>query len=317
MRSLLVDRCRHGRAGQILENRRGEFCLTAKLDLVTGTVSGHRDGFGFVVRDDGEPMMSICRPGKCAHCSTATAWLYESSAGSTRAGPKASSSMCWNAARARSPGSSFASAASASLFPTIRRLSHRILIPKGEAATQNPARWSSPRFSTIQRTSSRRPGASSTSSVPGEKGIATDIAIHSHAIPYKWPTAVRKKSRIRHNVPANAKQGRTDLRDVDLVTIDGADARDFDDAVYCEKTETAGACSWRSPTLLTTCSVGSALDKEAIRRGTSVYFPDRVVPMLPEVLSNGLCSLNPKVDRLCMVCDMRVSRTARSQVDVL
>ena len=101
--------------------------------------------------------------------------------------------------------------------------------------------------------------------------------------------------------------GRTELRDVDLITIDGADARDFDDAVFCKKTESGWRLLVAIADVAHYVSVGSALDKEAIVRGTSVYFPDRVVPMLPEVLSNGLCSLNPKVDRLCMVCDMRVS----------
>jgi ribonuclease R len=112
-------------------------------------------------------------------------------------------------------------------------------------------------------------------------------------------------------VPAGAKKGRVDLRDIDLVTIDGADARDFDDAVYCEP---AGQ-GWRL--LVAIADVGhyveirTPLDYEAIKRGTSVYFPDRVVPMLPEALSNGLCSLNPKVDRLCMVCDMRVDASGK------
>ena len=113
--------------------------------------------------------------------------------------------------------------------------------------------------------------------------------------------------RFGTSVPQRAKEGRYDLRDLDLVTIDGADARDFDDAVYCERERNG----WRLFVAIADVShyvrIGSALDREATRRGTSVYFPDRVVPMLPEVLSNGLCSLNPRVDRLCMVCEMRVN----------
>ena len=113
------------------------------------------------------------------------------------------------------------------------------------------------------------------------------------------------------NVPTAAKKGRTDLRDVALVTIDGADARDFDDAVYCEPTPSG----WRLLVAIADVAhyvdIDSALDKEAIRRATSVYFPDRVVPMLPEVLSNGLCSLNPKVDRLCLACEMRVNKEGK------
>jgi ribonuclease R len=143
---------------------------------------------------------------------------------------------------------------------------------------------------------------------PQQKGIATDIAIHTHGIPTEWPRPVREEIRgLGKHVPSAAKRGRLDLRDLDLVTIDGADARDFDDAVYCEKQESG----WRLVVAIADVAhyvdVGSALDKQATARGTSVYFPDRVVPMLPEVLSNGLCSLNPKVDRLCLACDMRVT----------
>ena len=142
---------------------------------------------------------------------------------------------------------------------------------------------------------------------PRQKGIATDIAIHSHGIPTRWPRGVQGQAdKFGRSVPTAAKQGRVDLRDIDLVTIDGADARDFDDAVYCEKS----GKGWRLLVAIADVAhyveIGTPLDDEAIKRSTSVYFPDRVVPMLPEALSNGLCSLNPKVDRLCMVCEMRV-----------
>ena len=98
-----------------------------------------------------------------------------------------------------------------------------------------------------------------------------------------------------------------DLRNLPLVTIDGEDARDFDDAVYCEKVVKAGSFGWQLPMSSYYVRLRSALDTEAYNRGNSVYFPNRVVPMLPEILSNGLCSLNPQVDRLCMVCEMHVS----------
>jgi len=112
-------------------------------------------------------------------------------------------------------------------------------------------------------------------------------------------------------VPESAKQGRWDLRDTPLVTIDGITARDFDDAVYCER---RGA-NWRLLVAIADVSwyvrPGTALDQEARKRGNSVYFPDRAIPMLPEALSNGLCSLNPAVDRLCMVCEMTLNAFAK------
>ncbi len=131
--------------------------------------------------------------------------------------------------------------------------------------------------------------------------------------PYLWPTEVEKQiAGLKEQVPEEAKVGRVDLRDLPLVTIDGEDARDFDDAVFCEKKRGGG---WRLWVAIADVSYyvrhGTALDNEARNRGTSVYFPSQVVPMLPEVLSNGLCSLNPQVDRLCMVCEMTISAKGR------
>ena len=126
-------------------------------------------------------------------------------------------------------------------------------------------------------------------------GMAVDMALRTHEIPYTWPPAVEKQvSVLKEQVPEEAKAGRVDLRDLPLVTIDGEDARDFDDAVYCEKKRGGG---WRLWVAIADVSYyvrpGTPLDAEARSRGTSVYFPSQVVPMLPEVLSNGLCSLNP------------------------
>ncbi|MBA3565029.1 MAG: ribonuclease R, partial [Gammaproteobacteria bacterium] len=141
-----------------------------------------------------------------------------------------------------------------------------------------------------------------------QPGIETDIAINAHGLPHAWPKKLRAQvADIPSRVAAADKHGRIDLREVPLVTIDGADARDFDDAVYCERSESG----WRLLVAIADVShyvaKGTPLDAEARNRGTSVYFPTRVIPMLPEALSNGLCSLKPKVDRLCMVCEMRVS----------
>ena len=310
MRSLLVDRLyAMVRAGQVLENRRGEFCLTAKLDLLTGTVSGHRDGFGFVVRDDGEPddvylsatqMRSLFDGDRVAIRITGLDRRGRAEGELVDVLERGTREVAGQFIRERGIGL---------VVPDNPRISHRILIPKGEAGN---ARAGDMVVVDILDYPSRVEQATgriiSVIGAPGDKGIATDIAIHSHSIPFKWPQAVLNEvKRYGKDVPASAKQGRTDLREVNLVTIDGADARDFDDAVFCEKS----GSGWRLLVAIADVShyvgVGSELDREATRRGTSVYFPDRVVPMLPEVLSNGLCSLNPKVDRLCMVCEMRVS----------
>jgi ribonuclease R len=138
-------------------------------------------------------------------------------------------------------------------------------------------------------------------------GMEIDIAIRSYNLPHVWSTATEAEAAAFTDVvPEEAKQGREDLRQLPLVTIDGEDARDFDDAVYCEPK----GKGWRLLVAIADVSAyvapGTALDAEARTRGNSVYFPERVIPMLPEILSNGLCSLNPEVDRLCMVCECHI-----------
>ena len=310
MRSLLVDKP-HAmvRTGRILENRRGEYLLTSKLDLVTGTVSGHRDGFGFVIRDDGEPddvylsareMRPLFNGDRVAIRVVGTDRRGRAEGELVDVLERGTREVAGQFIRERGIGL---------VVPDNPKLVHRILIPRNESGGAKPGQIVVAEIldypTHVQQATGR---ITDVIGAPDEKGIATDIAIHSHAIPYKWPRAVLEEiEEYGSNVPSKAKQGRIDLRSTDLVTIDGADARDFDDAVYCER----NGDGWRLLVAIADVShyvaIGSSLDEEATRRGTSVYFPDRVVPMLPEVLSNGLCSLNPKVDRLCMVCEMRVN----------
>ena len=314
MRAQLVDKLyAMVRSGQILENRRGEYCLTAKLDLVTGTVSGHRDGFGFVVRDDGEAddiylsareMRSLFDGDRVAIRVT----------GMDRRGRAEGELVDVLERGTRQTAGQFIRERGIGLvIPDNPKISHRILIGKGESGGAKHGQMVVVEILDYPTRVEQATGRIvEVIGMPGEKGIATDIAIHSHAIPYKWPDAVREQVQdFGTEVPDSSMDGRTELRNVDLITIDGADARDFDDAVYCMKADNGWRLLVAIADVANYVSVGSALDKEAIVRGTSVYFPDRVVPMLPEVLSNGLCSLNPQVDRLCMVCDMHVSSSGK------
>jgi len=140
-------------------------------------------------------------------------------------------------------------------------------------------------------------------------GLEIEIALRRHDLPYEWPAEVEAEAKaIDPEVREADAAGRLDLRKLPLVTIDGADARDFDDAVYAEKTRDGFRLVVAIADVSAYVKPGAPLDAEAEKRGTSVYFPRRVIPMLPEKLSNGLCSLNPDVDRLCMVCDMKVGR---------
>ncbi|HSH27568.1 MAG TPA: ribonuclease R, partial [Wenzhouxiangella sp.] len=146
-----------------------------------------------------------------------------------------------------------------------------------------------------------------------EPGIATDIAIYSYQLPLEFPDeTLAEETAFGEEINPDSIAGRLDLRDLPLVTIDGADARDLDDAIFAEKRGEGFRLLVAIADVAEYVQPGRPLDEEAMARGTSVYFPDRVIPMLPEALSNGLCSLNPDVDRLCLVCEMRID--ARGKV---
>ena len=313
MRALLEEQLnKMVRAGQIIQNRRGEFCLTAKLDLITGAVSGHRDGFGFVIRDGGgDDVYLSAREMRPLFDGDRVAIKI---IGKDRRGKPEGNLVEVLERGVREVAGQFIRERGIGLvIPDNSRISHRILIAKGESGKAKPGQIVVAEIldypSRVEQATGR---VVRVLGDPKQKGIATDIAIESHAIPTGWPAAVREEIRIfGKDVPEVAKKDRVDLRGVDLITIDGADARDFDDAVFCEPS----GKGWRLIVAIADVAhyveVGTALDKQATTRGTSVYFPDRVVPMLPEVLSNGLCSLNPKVDRLCMVCDMRIDKDGK------
>lgn len=167
---------------------------------------------------------------------------------------------------------------------------------------KQPARWDEPLGQVIEILGSEN-----------QPGIEIEAAARAYNLPQVWPEAVLKEiSALSDTVPSVAKRGRLDVRDLPFVTIDGEDARDFDDAVYCELKKGGG---FQLYVAIADVSFyvrpGTALDKEAQERGNSVYFPGKVIPMLPEALSNGLCSLNPGVDRLCMICSMTISKRGK------
>jgi ribonuclease R len=193
------------------------------------------------------------------------------------------------------------------------RVTHRVLVPDSELGDAKPGQ-----VVIVELT--RQPGRSAqpvgrVARVLGEHGapgMETEIAIHSHGLPYEFGSAtLGEAAAYGARIPVDAIAGREDLRSLALVTIDGEDARDYDDAVYCERTRSG----WRLVVAIADVGhyvrPGSGLDAEARERGTSVYFPNRVLPMLPESLSNGLCSLVPDEDRLCLACELSVSAAGR------
>ena len=294
------------RDGQLLRNRADEYCLTRHLDVVTGTVLAHRDGFGFLRPDDGSAdlylearqMQLLWDGDRVAARANETSRGREGHVVEILARGK--QRIVGQFRRERGIDSVLESGDSRT----------EVLIPRGEARGAKAGDVVA--VDVLEYPSKTSHAIGRVVDVLGRKdtrGIDTDVAIIAHGIPNEWPADALKEARSwSAEVPESAKAGREDLRDVPLVTIDGADAKDFDDAVYCEPQ----GDGWRLIVAIADVShyvrADSPLDREARSRGTSVYFPDRVVPMLPEELSNGLCSLNPHVDRLCLVCEMHVTR---------
>ncbi|WP_410016547.1 ribonuclease R [Sodalis sp. C49] len=301
------------RDGQLIFTRRQCYALPERLDLLRGTVIGHRDGFGFL-RVEGSKddfYLSAEQMKMAIHGDVVMAQPLVSDRKGRREArivrvlvPKTSQIV----------GRYFTDAGSAFVVPDDSRLSFDILIP--------PESTGGARMGFVvvveltQRPTRRTKAVGKVVEVLGDNmgtSMAVDIALRTHDIPYVWPPEVESQvAELKEEVPEAAKRGRVDLRSLPLMTIDGEDARDFDDAVFAEKKRGGG---WRLWVAIADVSYyvrpNTPLDNEARGRGTSVYFPSQVIPMLPEKLSNGLCSLNPQVDRLCMVCEMTISAQGR------
>ena len=301
------------RDGQIIRNRRGGYGCVSKMDLVHGRVIGHADGFGFLAPDGGggDLFLSAREMRMVMDGDRVVARV----SGVDRKGRREGAIVeVLERAKTHIVGHFYLDSGIAYVIPENKRITQEILVP---AEGINQAR--SGQIVTVEITDPptrfRQP-VGAVVEILGDRmapGLEIDIAIRDHELPQQWSEAVNKEIEqfSAGEVPEDAKQGREDIRDLPLVTIDGEDARDFDDAVYCEKQ----GDSWRLLVAIADVShyvkPGSALDESAIERGNSVYFPNRVIPMLPEVLSNGLCSIKPKVDRLCMVCEMVVNTAGK------
>ncbi|OOE82677.1 ribonuclease R [Salinivibrio sp. PR6] len=301
------------RDGQLVFTRRQCYALPERLDLVKGTVIGHRDGFGFL-RPEGKGnhddwMLPHHQMRSVMHGDV----ILAQGVGTDKRGRKEARVVrVLEARQGQIVGRYFVEDGMGFVVPDDSRLGQDIVIDKEQ--TQGARMGNVVVVEIMQRPTRQTNPVGKIVEVLGENmapGMEIEIALRTHDIPHQWPDAVLKQVKnLSEEVPEKAKEGRVDLRDLPLVTIDGEDARDFDDAVYCERKRSGG---WRLWVAIADVSYyvrpDSALDKEAQNRGNSVYFPNQVVPMLPEVLSNGLCSLNPQVDRLCMVCEMTISES--------
>lgn len=297
--------------GQLVFTKKKRYALPEKMDLIKGTVIGHRDGYGFLqVEGDDDWFIPNSQMIRVMHGD----FVLAQPNGIDRRGRKEVRIVRVLEARKKQiVGRFFTESGINYVVPDDSRINQDILIPEehrlGARMGQVVVVELQPRKADFKRP------VGVITEILGDNlapGMEIEIALRNHDIPHVWPEGVEKQVRqFNEEVPEEAKIGRVDLRDLPLVTIDGESARDFDDAVFCQK-ESNG---WRLWVAIADVSYyvrpKTALDLEAQQRGNSVYFPNRVIPMLPEVLSNGLCSLNPQVDRLCLVAEMAVSESGK------
>lgn len=299
------------REGQIIKNRKGAICIAEKLDLISGVVQGHPDGFGFLIPDDktklnGEDL--FLSPKEMSQVMHGDRAMVRMSGLDRRGRPEGKLVEVLERRTQKLVGRVLRTSGVTIVAAEDKRINQDILIPyhldmnakSGQVVmvelTEQPSSHAQPMGKVVEILGNY-----------ADSGMEIEIALRKHKLPHEFnKAAVQQAEAFPRLVQATDYQGRIDCRDIPLITIDGETARDFDDAVFAEPQ----GKGWRLVVAIADVSFyvkpGDALDKDAIERGNSVYFPRRVIPMLPEALSNGLCSLNPDVERLCMICDMQV-----------
>lgn len=295
------------RDGQLLLNRKGAYAPAAVLALVPGVVIANADGYGFLKPDAGGEDLFL-PPAQMREVLHGDRVLCAVAGVDARGRREGMVVEVLERRTTRLVGRYEERDGVGLVLPDDRRIHQDVVIP---AEARGEARHGQIVVAEITAPPSRgRPPFGRVMTVLGDAlrpSLVVEMAIHGHGIPHEWPEEALEEARaVALEVRAEDIEDRVDLRDLPLVTIDGETARDFDDAVYCEPRRGGFRLLVAIADVSHYVRPGSALDAEAQRRATSVYFPGYVVPMLPETLSNGICSLNPKVDRLCFVCDMLI-----------
>lgn len=297
------------RDAQLMINRRGALCLPDKIEVKSGRVEGHADGYGFFIPDDksGDMFLQEKEMRGVLHGDRVMAREH----GLDRRGRKEGKVVeVLEHANTHLVGRLYRERGYQWVVAENKRISQDILVPNHEDLGASNGQVVMVEIA--EQPTKHAPPVGKVVKVLGnyaDPGMEIEIALRKHTLPNEFPQDVvaQAKKLPKGVLKKDLGGGREDIRELPLVTIDGEDARDFDDAVHCQP-EGRGFRLWVAIADVSHyVTPGSALDKEALNRGNSVYFPRRVIPMLPEELSNGLCSLNPEVDRLCMVCEMEIS----------
>ena len=299
------------REGQIIKNRKGAMCIADKLDLIAGVVQGHPDGFGFLIPDDKTKVSGddvFLSPKEMSQVMHGDRAMVRISGLDRRGRPEGKLVEVLERRTQKLVGRVVHSTGVTIVAAEDKRINQDILIPYNMDMQAKPGQVVMVEL-TEQPSSHAKPMGKVVEILGNyaDSGMEIEIALRKHNLPYEFsPAAVKLAESYPKLVQESDFKGRIDLRELPLITIDGETARDFDDAVFAEPQ----GKGWRLVVAIADVSFyvkpQDALDKCAFERGNSVYFPRRVIPMLPEALSNGLCSLNPEVERLCMVCDMQV-----------
>lgn len=303
------------RAGQLMRNRRGAYLIPDKVDLIRGKVEGHADGFGFLVPDDGGA--DIFLPAKEMEKVLHGDRVMVRPAGFDRRGrPEGKIVEVLEHRNHRLVGRVAIEHGVMFVVAENKRISQDILIAPDTLKSRNkPKAGQVVMVEILEQPKRHAQPIGRVVDILGnyaDPGMEIEIALRKHELPFEFSPEVKEETRkLPTKVRKADMKDRQDIRHLPLVTIDGETARDFDDAVYCECLGEGGRQGFRLLVAIADVShyvaAAGALDLSALDRGNSVYFPRRVIPMLPEKLSNGLCSLNPQEDRLAMVCDMAIS----------
>jgi ribonuclease R len=295
------------RDGEIIRNRRGAICVAAKLDLVRGRVQGHPDGFGFLVRDEGGQDLFL-GPKEMRGVMHGDRVMARISGTDRRGRPEGQIVEVLERGHQRLVGRLRSEHGILFVTAEDKRISHEFLVPPDAVGAAKPGQVVTVEI--VAQPAKHVQPVARIAEVLGnyaDPGMEIEIALRKHTLPHAFSHAVEQTcAKIPDTVTESDHAGRTDLTRLPLVTIDGETAKDFDDAVFCEPDGRGHRLIVAIADVSHYVKHGDVLDREAAARGNSVYFPRRVIPMLPEKLSNGLCSLNPKVPRLAVVCDMRV-----------
>ncbi|RTL51416.1 MAG: ribonuclease R [Rhodocyclaceae bacterium] len=305
------------RDAQLLQNRRNDWLIPDKAHLIRGRVQGHADGFGFLVPEEGgdDIFLAPKEMEKVLHGDKAIVRII----GADRRGrPEGKVIEVTERANTRVVGRVFQEHGVWFVVAENRRISQDLLVAppqKGDRKALHPKDGQVVMVEIIEQPSRQSQPICRIVEVLGnyaDPGMEIEIALRKHDLPFEFSAeAEAQTKKLPDAVRKSDWKDREDITKLPLVTIDSETARDFDDAVYCERQGKDGKGGFRLVVAIADVSsyvtAGSALDQDAYDRGNSVYFPRRVIPMLPEKLSNGLCSLNPQVERLCMVCDMAIA----------